>query len=495
MHAIEFTDVTFAYAEDLPPVLRAASFVVEPGEFVALVGTNGSGKSTIAKMTDAFLAPQGGSVRVLGLDVGEIGGTSEAFDLRRRVGFVFQNPDDQLVASIAIDEVAFGPANLGVAREDLIERVDAALAAVGMTQAAGRNVNTLSGGQRQRIAIADALAMRPDLLVLDEPTSMLDVQGRHDVREILQRLHADGLTILLVTHDPAEAALADRVLHVKEGRVCSLDLSELSAQETPRGVHKVGEHEAAAQADARKANDHEAAAQAGEPLIRFQDVSFSYGKAGAARTALFTDTRDEAVVFEHLNLEVRAGETLAIAGPNGSGKTTLIQHMNGLLKPTAGTVSVNGIDTASRAGANAARRVVGISFQYPERSLFSQTVFDEVAFGPRNLGLGEEEVDARVREALAGVALPFEAFAKREPFKLSGGEQRKVAIASVLALQPKVLVLDEPCASMDLPTHAHFIELFDRLKRQGQTMVLVTHDERDIELLADRVFRLEARQG
>ncbi len=512
LKAIEFDNVCFSYGSQSldghhdgeSSVLDHASFTVDEGEFIALVGNNGSGKSTITKMVDAFIAPDYGTARVLDCDIGNLASKSDVYKLRRDIGFVFQNPDDQLVAPLVIDEVAFGPRQLGLPKEDIIARIENALNAVDMIDAIGRDVNTLSGGQRQRIAIADALAMQPKLLILDEPTSMLDAQNRKSVTDIVQHLHKEGITILLVTHNPEEAMLADRVLEIKNGKVLQADCStwEKSLRiNTPKpSMIKQKEKPTSANLN-RKA--------AAKPIICFDNVSFRYGPETEKSVNILGSTPNDKLVLENINLQVFDGEFLAIAGPNGSGKTTLIQHMNGLLQPTCGEVTVDGMSTATQAGANAARRKVGVVFQYPERSLFAQTVAEDVAFGLKNKLKNElrsnpksslasssesndharENIKERVHSAMDAVGLPYEDYANRNPFNLSGGEQRKAAIAGVIAASPQVLVLDEPCAGMDLEAHAQLMNLFAQLHQAGQTIVLVTHDEQDIATMTDRVFR------
>lgn len=482
---IAFKDVVFAYgnrAED-EAVLDGVSFEVARGDFVAIMGNNGSGKSTLAKLCDGFLFPESGTVEVLGHDTTALD-RDGLIELRQRAGLVFQNPDDQFVTSQVLDEVSFGPCNLGLDRVDLVERVGAALDAVGMLSFLDRNVSELSGGEKQRIAIANALAMRPEILLLDEPTSMLDPEGRKDVMSIITELHARGMTIVLITHDPDEAMLADSVLLIEDGRcrpICPADLEE------EREYSK----DACSPATKMSANGLEGESNDdGRTIIELDEVAFSYDPATDLTSGLLGAPSAPVQVFDGLSLTIREGEAVAIMGPNGCGKSTVLQLMNGLLKPSTGTVMIDGIPTSDKRGANHARSTVGLCFQFPERSIFSQTVYDEVAFGPRNLGLSDEEVDERVRQAMDAMDLDHDAFAKRSPFSLSGGEQRRVALAAVLSMKPKVLALDEPCSGLDRPTHDALMDTLLAIKASATTIVLVTHDERDAASLADRIISL-----
>lgn len=491
--AIEFENVSFSYGNCDAPVLDNVTFSMERGDFVALVGNNGSGKSTVAKLADAFLLPSSGEVRLFGMSTSQTAskGADALLKARRNVGFVFQNPNDQLVATTVADEVAFGPSNLGLPKHEVVARVEYALAEVGMLDCAGRDVNTLSGGQKQRIAIADSLAMRPELLILDEPTSMLDEVGRKDVLEIVKRLNKAGMAVLWVTHSANEAHAANRVLEISNGAISQTTASELERAhaklfEGLRTLSTVRDRQKDGASDKSAADS----ASSKNPPIVFSNVSFAYSQENERGIDIFSSPASAKSVLENVNLDVAEGMLGVISGSNGSGKSTLVQHMNGLLKPTSGEVSVCGRNTSTKQGANAARRNVGICFQYPERSLFAQTVYDDIAFGPRSLGLNEHEVEVRTREAMEQLVLPFDKFAKRSPFDLSGGEQRKVSLAGVLAMRPKVLVMDEPFAGLDAPTHAHLLELVMRMKKEGQTIVLVTHDQGDIELLADYVYEL-----
>lgn len=487
---LEFDDVSFSY-DGAAGVLEGVSFSVLPGQIVALVGNNGSGKSTVAKLAEAFLIPSSGRVSVLGRsteDVARREGADGVLSLRSRMGLVMQNPDDQMVASIVVDEVAFGPSNLGLPKEEVVARVQHALDSVGMARCMECDVNTLSGGQRQRVAMADALAMDPALLILDEPTSMLDEAGRRDVRAIACALRDAGMAVLWITHFPEEAALADLVLRVQDGKV-----TEIALDAAPGGhafAAADGAHEAHCVAPVTMRPLKVEPDGFRKKVIEFKDASFAYSGENELAVDVFAQPKDARPVFQHVDLEVFEGETLAIVGPNGCGKSTLLQHMNGLLRPTSGEVLVCGTSTATKAGANAARRKVGLCLQYPERSLFCQTVRDEVAFGPRNIGIVGAQLDARVRDTMEALGLPYDEYAERTPFDLSGGEQRKVALAGIVALGPKVLALDEPCSSLDGPSHAMVMKALASMKAAGQTIVMVTHDMRDVEALADRIWRL-----
>lgn len=453
--------------------MRAATFDVRAGEMVAFAGRNGSGKSTIAKLMDAMMRPTSGTVRVLGMDTADEGAT---FDIRSRIGFVFQNPADQIVNTIVENEVAFGPENLGLGTDDIRRRVDSSLGRVGLLDVAHRNVNELSGGQLQRVALADALAMEPEVLIFDETTSMLDAPARRSFLGLVQELHRGGATIIMITHAADEARIADRLIGLEDGRIAYDGAPTEDAlsrffpalpdqEELPRACC---DHLFASKKLIERA-----------PIVEFRDVSYAYG------------AHDEAAL-SGVTLSILEGESVAIMGPNGSGKSTLIMHMNGLLRPTSGIVEIGGIPTDSKDGANHARSVVGLCFQYPERQLFAQTVYEDIAFAPANAGLPDEEIDARVRCAMDDVGLDLGMFARKSPFSLSGGEQRRVALAGILAMEPRVLVMDEPCASLDPETHIEFLHLIARLRDSGRTIVIVTHDEREAASLCGRVIRLDA---
>lgn len=443
--AISFENVSFAYAADAP-VLQDVSFTVQPGELVALRGNNGSGKSTIAKLVDAMLYPDSGIVRVFGMRTDEHENT---FAIRRACGMVFQDPDDQLVSTLVHDEVAFGPRNLGVSAPEVESRVREALRAVGMEDAYERDVNTLSGGQKQRIAIAGALAMHPKLLILDEATSMLDAHATEEMISLIERLRENGMTILLITHEEEVARAADRTILIGQ----ALEEDGAPVRLAPRPA-------------------------TGAPVVELRDASFTYHE-------------EEPLALEKVSLSICAGEFVALTGPNGCGKSTLLKLLNGLLQPTQGVVSILGKTLSSKEDRNGARRQVGLAFQHPERQLFESTVYDDVAFGPRSLGLGSAEVEERVRQALAQVGLPFDEVYARNPFTLSGGQQRKVAVAGILAMRTPIVALDEPCAGLDARGKHELLSALAALNAQGTTIIMVTHDATEAEALGCRIIRME----
>lgn len=551
--AISFRDASFAY-EGAPDGAFAFSHLnldIEPGSFVCIVGENGSGKSTLARHIDALLVPTAGEVLVEGHSTRDAAQTTR---IRTIVGLVFQNPDDQLVASIVEDDVAFGPENLGIAPDEIARRITRALSLVGLAGYEKREVHTLSGGQKQRLAIAGALACEPRILVLDEPTAMLDPRGRLMVTDVIERVRQSGTTVVLITHFMEEAARADRVVALHRGAICldgtpaevltrtqeleAIGLepplacrlgTTLHAQDIEIGgivdddalveqlsalrkrARPAAEQAPASASDApgassgaatpyaasapqqlsssgASASDAPAAHGAADAVIALERIGFTYDDA---RTRKKTPER-VTWALRSVSLALRRGEVLGIAGHTGSGKSTLIRHLNGLLAPVEGRVLLDGADLAEKGVAARARHTVGVVFQYPETQLFAATVYDDVAFGPRNQALAPEEVDARVRSALGAVRLPFDEVAGASPFALSGGQQRRVAIAGVLACEPAVLVLDEPAAGLDPASRTRLITLIDELHRaRNLTVVVVSHAMDDLAQLADRILVLD----
>ncbi len=513
---VVFEDASFTY-DGAAWVFRDLGLRVGQGQFLCLLGGNGSGKSTLAQCVNALLTPDAGRVLTFGRDTRDADAT---YFIRSNAGLVFQNPDDQLVASLVENDVAFGPENLGVPAPELARRVADALGEVGLQGFQRHETAALSGGQKQRVAIAGVLAMDPAVLILDEASAMLDPRGRAGLMRVCRELHEAGMTIIMITHYMEEAALAERVVVLDAGRVAmdgapgevltraaelrALNLDVPFAASLSLALREHGAPIAPCVDDADLEAPRGGTAGAGAPLLSFEGVWYSYGdperkerrrrrggrRAPEAERAAWGTDPEAVWALRDVSLEVREGELLGIAGHTGSGKSTLIQQMNGLSRPTRGRVLLRGEDLADKAVGARARTAVGLVFQYPEHQLFAATVYDDVAFGPRNLGLGPDEVDGRVRRALAAVGMDASAVGAKSPFELSGGQQRRVAFAGVLAMAPEVLVMDEPVAGLDPRAREEFLALIRRLHADGLTCVLVSHSMDDLARMADRVLVL-----
>lgn len=494
---VRLAHVTLRYGDSV--ALDDVTLEVCRGERVCVLGANGSGKSTLASVICGLLAPDEGDVELAGHAVctGGVPDLAAYRDARRQLGLVFQNPDDQIVTSVVADDVAFGPENLGVPRAQISVRVARELRRVAMEKYAHADPSRLSGGQRQRVCIAGALAMEPAVLVLDEPSSLLDVRGRAAIMRVMGRLAAAGATLVHVTHFMDEALAADRVVVMRHGRVALEGTpDEVFAAKNAQVIEELGLEmpfearlavalrQAGAAGDAIAApgapSDEKpaacaACAPAAEPLaILARDLGFSYGP--------------DAQALDGVSLEVPAHATTAIVGQTGSGKSTLLRLLCGLEAADAGSLTVCGINAATKRGRRQVRRAVGYVMQHPERQLFAQTVADDVAFGPRNQGLSAAEVERRVAHALDLVGLAGRRDAS--PFELSGGQQRLAAIAGVLAMEPELLVLDEPTAGLDPRGRARLRALMADLAAHGVTLLQVTHSMEDAAR-ADHVVVLD----
>ena len=541
---IECRGVSFSY-DGAVPALDGVDLNIEDGEFFCILGGNGSGKSTFAKHLNALLQPDAGTVRINGMDASD---PELVYDIRSTAGMVFQNPDDQLVATLVEDDVAFGPENLGVPSAQIAQRVREALKGVGLVGFERHETHALSGGQKQRVALAGVLAMEPRVLILDEASSMLDPRGRKGLMKACRALHDRGMTIVMITHFMEEAAEADRVAVFRAGRVAMLgtpeeiltradELAELNldmpascclgtalrAKGVPvhaqvREADMVAEiaqtyadrsgEDAAGRPSASDSRvlDNASSATDGtavsEPVIEISHLSHSYSLSARERRrwrkrsatagksnkqALWGNDPSSPWALRDVSLTVRRGEFLGLACHTGSGKSTLVQHLNGLIRPQEGFVRALGLDLSNKKDAAAVKAKVGVVFQYPERQLFAETVTQDVAFGPHNLGLPQDEVDRRVESSLSRVGLDLSTVGDKSPFELSGGQQRRVAFAGVLALEPEVLVLDEPMAGLDPAARRDFLELIDRLHRDGLTVVMVSHSMDDLANCCDRI--------
>ena len=521
--------VTLRY-ESGAQALEDVSLVVRPGERVCVLGSNGSGKSTLASVLCGLLAPDSGTVTLLGERVFDSERT-EPIDFaayqraRQSLGLVFQNPDDQIVTTVVEDDVAFGPENLGVAPDEITVRVERELRRVAMTDYAKADPTKLSGGQKQRVAIAGALAMEPQVIVFDEPGSLLDVRGRRAIMRVMGRLASDGATIVHITHFMEEALEADRVVVLERGRIvlegspqevfCHADkIVQLGLEEpfvarlarrldlpwtcdkdalaqaiaarlgpkgstpfgpepkgsTPFGPEPKGSTPFGPGSPVAKGALPDATAL---PVIDVSHVSFSY--------------RSDRKALDDVSFAVTAGSSVAIVGQTGSGKSTLLRLLCALEVPDAGELQVNGVSTRRKRDRRKLHGTIGYVMQHPERQLFAETVMQDVAFGPTNMGLSAEEVARRCRAALDLVGLV--GYDNASPFELSGGQQRLCAIAGILAMWPRIIVLDEPTAGLDPRGRAELRAILEVVKEQGVTVVQVTHNMDDAAR-ADRVIVL-----
>lgn len=517
MNIIEVEDISFDYISydeqgnenGRNTVLQNVSLSVPEGQFLAVLGHNGCGKSTLAKHFNAILSPTSGRVLVDGIDTAD---PERIYDIRQTVGMVFQNPDNQLVATIVEEDVAFAPENLGVEPDEIRRRVDNALKQVDMYEYRLHAPHQLSGGQKQRVAIAGIIAMQPRCIVMDEPTAMLDPKGRREVMKTIKYLNKEkGITVILITHYMDEAAQADRVVVMDGGRIIMDDVPKKIFSQTQKlrsvgldvpqvtelcGMLREGGVEISpeiifedecAEAIATLAKGRSialpekteaASAPAENPIVQAKGLTYKYS----------VGTPFEKTAVDNVDLSIASGEFVGIIGHTGSGKSTLIQHLNGLIKPTSGEVLIDGKNIwAKDVNIRDIRFRVGIVFQYSEHQLFEETVAKDIAYGPKNMGLSEEEIKQRV--AAAARSMDIVHLLDRSPFELSGGQQRRVALAGVLAMDPQVLILDEPAAGLDPKGRDKILGQIQRYHREsGKTILLVSHSMEDIVKYATKVL-------
>ena len=566
LESIQVKDVSYQYTRrnendeviETLSALSDVSFSIEQGSFVCILGHNGSGKSTLAKLFNALQLPGEGTVLVSGMDSRE---EKNIFPIRREVGMVFQNPDNQIIASVVEEDVGFGPENIGLPTDEIWKRVKDALAAVHMEAYRLKSPNHLSGGQKQRVAIAGTLAMEPKVIVLDEPTAMLDPSGRKEVLEsVLELKRTKGISIILITHYMEETVDADRILLMDAGKL----VLDGSPREVFSDVARLKSYRMDVPLITELSDKLKAAGfpiektvlrkeELEEELLRLLHEGFCLERGGKALeheeesveskafsatgeskkeeeldnivevknlTAIFQEgTAMESTALKDVSLHIRRGSLTALIGHTGSGKSTLLQHLNGLMKVSRGEIWVSfrenpplliqekgflfrkgkikkvqkeGRLSFSEEGFDlrALRFKVGLVFQYPEYQLFEETVLEDVVFGPLNQGKSKEEAEKLAKEALRSLGIGEESYGK-SPFELSGGQKRKVAIAGVLAMQPELLVLDEPTAGLDPAGRDElFREIAGLRENYAMTILLVSHSMDDVARYAEEVIVL-----
>lgn len=468
---LEVHDFTFRYAARPGPAVQGITFSVEEGEMLLIAGPSGCGKSTLLRALNGLI-PRSykgelqGAIRIGGMDPR----TWPLARLSQHVGTLLQDPERQIVAADVLHDVAFGLENLGWPRARILERVDEVLHALGIAHLRDRPTFQLSGGEKQRVALAGILAMAPRILLLDEPLASLDPQSAQDALALFRQLHQEGHTVLLVEHrvEDAMKARPNRVLYLEEGHLTFDGDPETFFEHVDPAAVKVPfpvwlRRWPAVRERGKPAAEIPPASPTAPPLVVFENVSFGYGEGPD--------------VVHEVHAEIRKGDSLAILGPNGAGKTTLLKLAMGLLKPRKGRVWVGKKTTREQTVAEIAR-AIGYVFQSPSQMLFAPTVWEEVAFGPRNLGYSPQQIETNVRWALELVGLLDQA--RSSPWALSFGQQKRVTIASVLSMRSRILVMDEPTAGQDYRAYMRLMDAIAGIAfgpaQAVDALVFITHD-------------------
>lgn len=477
---ISINKLSYGYPETDAYALQNVSLAISRGDYIAVCGANGSGKTTLGRCLIGLCKPPAGTISIKGTyDPARDG---DLLYIRTAIGMVFQSPQDQLVASIVEEEVAFGLENLGIPEAIMEARITKVLDRLGLAEVRERPCRFLSAGQQQRLAIASVLAMDPECIIFDEATSMIDPSGRDSILAIMDELNAQGITIVHITHDMQEAARARRVLvmsngnmvfdgtpdalfalpHLKEWRLCPPFKPSRQKRYSSNASEGTG-------TKLTQKNDN---------AFEFHDVSFNYLK----------HTVFETKAIEHVSITIPRGSITAFIGATGSGKSTALQLMNLILIPSKGYIKI--FETCSNDKKISLRKIrmrAPLVIQIPERALFENFAGDEVAYGPRMQGYKGKALVERVKYAMETVGLPYELYRDRNPRKLSGGERRKLALAAVIAMDADAYLLDEPTASLDPCSAMEIMNLILTLAEQGKTIVFATHTMHYAEF-ADTVF-------
>jgi energy-coupling factor transport system ATP-binding protein len=507
MKAIEVDNLSFTYKGANEKALDGIKFAQEQGEMVVLMGHTGAGKSTFSRCLNCLIphfhkGDYSGEIRILGNSIKG----KRVYDLVDQIGLVFQDFESQLFSTNVELEVAFGPENLCLPREEIKRRIVECLQLVRLNGFERREPAGLSGGEKQRLAIASILAIKPKIVVMDEPTTDLDPQGKLEVFSVAKILKSEGYTILFIEHESEAIMEADRIIImdrgkiVLEGKPCEIlkdvelletygirppqiaklsrELNEPTIPFNPDGAVKFFKQRDWKISDEKYLSllekDEEEKTDYGNKIIEVKDLEYIYP--------------GNIMAIDGINMDIREGEFLAIIGQNGSGKTTLVKHFNGLLKPSKGEVRVAGEDT-KRKQISELGKMVGYVFQNPDHQIFADTVEEEVAFAPRNLGIPQEKISQYIKEALKEVGL--EGYERCDPFCLTKGERQRVAIASILSARPRVLILDEPTTGLDYRQQKSIMELLQSLNRKGHTIIIITHSLWVVAEYAKRVLVLE----
>ncbi|MCC7119611.1 MAG: ABC transporter ATP-binding protein [Anaerolineales bacterium] len=473
-------DLSFKYRDRAGAAIHNLTFEAHAGEILLIAGASGCGKTTLVRCINGLIPRSykgelSGKISIFGEDVKDW----KLSQISQKVGTVLQDPDRQILGTKVVNEVAFGLENLGMPRTEIVTRVNESLEFLKIPQLRNRDTFSLSGGEKQKVALAGVLAMRPSILLLDEPLASLDPASAQEALDMVRLLADQGMTILLVEHRVEDVLRIkpDRVMFMSEGQMRYLGAVQgLSSLVNYHQVKLPAEDVLArAKRDPAPAEIKVLPRVAGlgaekEALVKFQDVAFGY-EAGRE-------------VLHGVNLEINRGDVIAVLGPNGAGKTTFVKHAIGLLKPKAGKVLVDGRDTHSASVAEIAS-MLGYVFQSPSHMLFAPTVREELAFGPTNLKHAKEQVELEVKEALNIVNLTDKE--NDPPLALSFGQQKRVSIAAILAMQSRILVMDEPTAGQDYQNYMNFMDSILQMPT-FEAILFITHDVDLAAIYANRVL-------
>lgn len=449
MSVISVKNLVYKYPESNKNVVDNLSFVIERGSYTAIVGYNGSGKSTLARLLCGLENPESGTVEI---------------KENHQIGIVFQHPKDQLVSGLVSRDTAFGPQNLGLSNSEVELRTIESLNIVDMLDRAGSSTSALSLGQTQKIALSGVLALRPEILILDEAISMLDPQSRSDILDFVRYWHKCGNTIIQITHDLEVLKDADTVIGMEDGKIFFYGTKNAFIKD-PENVKRL-------EGQPLPVIDKKILAESTEKVVslRVRNLSFSYDKAEKV-------TKSHGV--SDINFDLYKGTVTALTGPSGSGKSTILELCSGLLSPDINPETI----ILSKAHPT-------LALQNAKAALFEAFAADDVAFGPRNQGKSGSELKELVKKSMDNAALPFSTFGERKTFALSGGEQRRLSIAGILALDSEIVFFDEPTAGLDSRARNEVLNLFKKLADQGKTVLFSTH-KRDEADFADREIKIQ----
>lgn len=484
--ALTIQNLNFKYASRDDPALRNINLEVSQGELLLIAGASGCGKTTLSRCINGLIprsyhGEMTGGLQLNGNDIQKM----SLVEISQTVGTLLQDPERQIVASKVYNEIAFGPENLGLAREEIIQRIDLVLKQLKIEYLRDWETFNLSGGEKQKVALAGLLVMRPSILLLDEPLASLDSASAIEALEVFKQLANEGITVIIVEHRVEDVLRIkpDRLLYMDDGQIEYLGPIDKLPKEIDYQKVKLPAEWILPKIKPEPVSPRRKRTEGSIPMVEFRDVSFSYSK----------DTRQ---VLKQINLTIHKGDLIALLGPNGSGKSTLIKHAIGLLKPTSGDVFVNGKNTREISIAKIAR-TVGYVFQSPAHMLFAETVDKELEFGPANLGYSQEEIGLSVAKSVDIMNLSgLEGY---PPLGLSFGQQKRTTIASVLAMRSRIFIMDEPTAGQDYYNYTRFMESLWTKNPEKRSIVaenfdasmIITHDVDLAVNFANRVIIFE----